>query len=232
MKSFNTLKKHKITGKNNGSSAINYRSFFLSADFYKMQTAIKFSILMKRVAGFAILFLLFSPINSAELKWKLAPQSTVSFEVDATLENVTGFFGEKSLKQFSMLANKPETIRGVLSIQTASVSTGNSKRDNHLTQDDFFYSEKYPEAVVEVLEIEKEDGDRYLAYVKMTIRGQSKEYEVPVKISRLESGFFTSGKFRVNRNDFGIEGNVLTNRIMDDSVILRFQLLVVPVTNQ
>jgi len=68
-----------------------------------------------------------------------------------------------------------------VSIKTASIDTGNDKRDAHLRSEDFLASETYPEITFVSDRIE-ESGDGYVAHGLLTIRGVSKAVELPFKL--------------------------------------------------
>ena len=66
-------------------------------------------------------------------------------------------------------------------IKTASINTDDEKRDEHLRSPDFFDAEKYPEITFQSSSIMKK-GDDYIAKGTLTMRGVSKEIELPFKV--------------------------------------------------
>ncbi len=66
-------------------------------------------------------------------------------------------------------------------IKTATIDTDNQKRDEHLRSPDFLDAQNYPHITFESNEIQKTD-DGYVAKGTLTIRGISKEIEMPFKM--------------------------------------------------
>ncbi|QKF74337.1 YceI-like domain-containing periplasmic protein [Aliarcobacter faecis] len=95
----------------------------------------------------------------------------------------------------------------VANIDTKSIDTGITDRDNHLRSDDFFASEKFPKMTFEMTSY-KADGDEGKISGNLTIRGITKPVTLDVEdISVLGSkvGFSLEGK--INRQDFDLKWN-------------------------
>jgi polyisoprenoid-binding protein YceI len=72
------------------------------------------------------------------------------------------------------------TVQAV--IKTASVSTDNDRRDNHLRSDDFFNAEKYPEIKFISTSFEKTGTDTYKITGNLTIRDTTKQVVLDAKM--------------------------------------------------
>ncbi|WP_198304330.1 YceI family protein [Arcobacter vandammei] len=95
----------------------------------------------------------------------------------------------------------------VANVDTKSIDTGITDRDNHLRSDDFFASEKFPTMTFEMTSY-KADGDEGKMSGNLTIRGITKAVTLEVDdISVLGNkvGFALEGK--INRSDFGLKWN-------------------------
>ena len=93
-------------------------------------------------------------------------------------------------------------------IKTASITTDNEKRDNHLKSADFFDVEKHPEITFKSSKIEKK-GDGYVAAGTLTMRGVSKEVSIPFTVTGPITVFGgkrigISATLTVNRQDYGV----------------------------
>lgn len=108
-------------------------------------------------------------------------------------------------------ADDPTKISAKGTIQVASIDTDNEKRDDHLRSEEFFHAEKYPEITFESKSVYKpEDGDGYVMIGHITIRGVTKEIEVPFEIvgtvtdptGNLRTGIYAHSK--IDRRDFGV----------------------------
>jgi polyisoprenoid-binding protein YceI len=94
-------------------------------------------------------------------------------------------------------------------IKTASIDTGNDKRDADLRSANFFDVAKYPEITFQTTRVEKR-GDGYVLMGPLTIHGVTRDVEVPFVVSgKLVD---TRGKERIgfeatlqlDRRDFGL----------------------------
>jgi len=141
-----------------------------------------------------------------------AAHSEVGFSVKhmvvATVRgNFTEFSG-KIMYDENDISNS--SVEGV--IKTASINTGNSKRDEHLRNSDFFDAANHPEILFKTKKVEKK-GDGFVAIGDLTMRGVTKEvaldFEITGKITdpwgNERVGLEARGV--INRQDFGISWN-------------------------
>ena len=98
-------------------------------------------------------------------------------------------------------------------IKTASVNTGNDRRDNHLRSDDFFNATQYPEITFASNAFEKIGDSAYTITGDLTIRDVTQPvvlqavYRGMVVDPRgnIKAGFQATGT--INRQDFGVRWN-------------------------
>ena len=117
---------------------------------------------------------------------------------------------------------KPEASSVELTVKTASVDTGEPKRDDHLRSPDFFEAAKFPEMTFKSTRVKSVDKDRYEVTGTFTLRGISKELTLPVTFlgfakdpwGNEKAGFETS--VTLNRKDFGM----LWNKTLDAGGVL------------
>jgi polyisoprenoid-binding protein YceI len=100
-----------------------------------------------------------------------------------------------------------------VTIDPASIDTGDAQRDAHLRSPDFFDVEKFPTASFKSTRIEDAGGDRYRVTGDLTLRGVTR----PVVLNATyegtgkdpwggeRAGF--SASVTVDRKDFGLEWN-------------------------
>ncbi len=93
-------------------------------------------------------------------------------------------------------------------IKTASINTDNPQRDGHLKSADFLDAQKYPEITFQSKSVEK-TGDGFIAHGLLTIRGVSKNVDLPFKlngpISVGGNGLLgAEASLTINRQDFGV----------------------------
>ena len=163
------------------------------------------------------------------LLWVSVAHGSERFEIDSAHAFVTfsiaHFTGKArgSFKEVSgviMYEEKDITKSSVeVSIKTASIYTGNERRDAHLRSPDFFDVEKFPEMTFKSKRIEKRTGG-YVAIGDLTVKGVTKEVVMPFSLQGpfkdpLPTGvkrLLVSTSLKVDRRDFDIKWT----RSMDD----------------
>lgn len=99
-----------------------------------------------------------------------------------------------------------------VAIKAASLDTRNERRNNHLKSPDFFSVEQFPEITFQSKRVAKR-GDGYVAIGDLTIRGITKEIELPFTLAGPVTG--PDGRPRlgaeaattINRLDFQVSWN-------------------------
>ena len=97
-------------------------------------------------------------------------------------------------------------------IKVGSVNTDNENRDKDLRGPNFFDADKYPEITFESQRVEKR-GDGYVAIGNFTMKGVTKQIELPFTIGgRINDGkghgrIGVQSSTTVNRQDYGISWN-------------------------
>lgn len=95
-----------------------------------------------------------------------------------------------------------------VTIKTASINTENSQRDTHLKSPDFLDVEKFPEITFQSKSVEKQT-DGFVAHGILTIRGISKNVDLPFKINGpIKAGdsnlLGAEASLTINRQDYGV----------------------------
>ena len=107
---------------------------------------------------------------------------------------------------------EPANSKVDLTIQTASVSTGNADRDGHLTSGDFFDAEAHPEITFVSTNVTR-DGTEWTITGDLTIKGVTHSVTIPFEetgsaqdpFGNVRVGF--EGDVTVNRKDWGLTWN-------------------------
>lgn len=146
--------------------------------------------------------------NSAAVSFEI---NNMGVTVDGSLSNPTGtvIFDPSNLAGSSINA----------SVKLSSIDTGIELRDKDLLKEEYFDAEKYPSIRFESNSISK-SGNGYQAKGKLTIKGKTKEINVPFTV---ENEVF-KGKFNIDRLDFHVGED---SWILGDEVRVKFSL---PVT--
>lgn len=160
-----------------------------------------------------------TPVAGSELEaltagtWTVDPSHTVVGFVARHLvvTKVRGRFGAVS-GQVEVAPNLLES-RVTASIETASVSTGDDGRDQHLRSADFFDVEQYPAMMFTSTGI-RQEGKRFVLAGDLTIKDVTRQVELDLEFEGVSpdpwggtrAGFTASTE--VHRKDWGLEWNV------------------------
>jgi len=97
-------------------------------------------------------------------------------------------------------------------INVASITTDNEKRDGHLKSPDFFNAQKYPEITFKSKRSMKKDNG-YVIVGDFTMHGVTKELELPFTIVGTLTDSMGNHRVgieaitKINRQDFGVSWN-------------------------
>jgi polyisoprenoid-binding protein YceI len=97
-----------------------------------------------------------------------------------------------------------------ISVPTASVSTGNGNRDNHLKSNDYFAAGQFPTITFKSDKLTKNADGTYSAVGELTLRGVAKPLTVTLTVSEEKQGARggtvrgVETSFTIKRSDFGI----------------------------
>lgn len=138
--------------------------------------------------------------------------STVGFAVPILggLSRVTGKFTDYDL---AVIYDEADITKSSINatIRVTSIDTGIPDRDKDLRSAAFFDVEKYPTITFASHSIEKKDNTHFIAHGTFTMKGVSKEIDLPVSLTgqfenpatkKMIFGFHASMK--LNRRDYGI----------------------------
>lgn len=130
----------------------------------------------------------------------------------AMIAKVRGQFLEFS-GSLSLDGSAPEASKAEVSIDAASISTGNGDRDAHLRSGDFLDVEEYPEIRFTSTGVRHPGGDDFVLVGDLTIRGTTLPVELAVELEGQATDPFGndrigfSGSTTINRKDFGLTWN-------------------------
>ena len=132
------------------------------------------------------------------------------------VSNVRGVFKEYTL---DLMVDEVDLTRSTveLAIEADSIFTDHEQRDNHLRSADFLDVENHPKIHFKSKRIEHRGGEEFMTVGDLTIRGVTREIELPftlagplldpLKMRRLG----VEGGLAIDRRDYGVSWN----RVMD-----------------
>jgi len=142
-----------------------------------------------------------------------AVHSGVNFKVRHLVSYASGRFSDFAGTMWYD-AQKPENSRVEITIQAASIDTGNEQRDKHLRSADFLDVEKHPLITFKSTKIEPTgESQRYRVTGDFSVRGVTKPVVVDVEVLGFEEnpGFGKRGGFAaqttLDRQEFGVVWN-------------------------
>jgi polyisoprenoid-binding protein YceI len=127
------------------------------------------------------------------------------------VSKVRGDFGEATAT--ITVTDDPMQTSVTATINTASVNTGQTDRDNHLRSGDFFEVEKYPTMEFRSTGIKSHDGDEFIVDGELTIKDVTRPVELKVEfegVGRSPYGqdvFGFSASTEIDREDWGLTWN-------------------------
>ena len=141
-------------------------------------------------------------------KWNLDPaHSEITFKVrHMMISNVKGEFKNFSI-DLESADDEFKNVKANAKIDTVSISTNNTDRDNHLKSAEFFNAEAHPQITFETDSLNDEVTGN------LTINGVTKPVKLDVDFGGInvdpwgqtKAGFSFEGK--INRSDFGLNWN-------------------------
>ena len=140
--------------------------------------------------------------------WKVSPDYSIKFSG----KGVSGIF-----KTFSADINfdetKPATSTIAITIDVASLNTGNAVQNRHAIAAEWFDATTYPKIKFTSGTIQK-SGSGYVVNGKMEVKGKVKEVSIPFNFTNSGStGVFTS-TLTIKRSDYGV--GVASNDVSDE----------------
>src|SRR4051794_34811749 len=127
----------------------------------------------------------------------------------------------------------PANSKLEITIQAASIDTGNADRDGHLRGNDFFAMDEYPEITFVSTAVEQTGDDRYRVTGDLTIKGVTKSVSVDFELAGAAVDPFGNhrigleGTTTINRKDFGVNWNAALEAggvLVSEKVVLEFDV--------
>jgi polyisoprenoid-binding protein YceI len=107
-----------------------------------------------------------------------------------------------------------------VSVDVNTINTGIEMRDNDLKKESYFNVAKYPTITFASTVVTATN-----VTANLTIKGTTKQIDVPYTVTPSGNGYLFEGKFQVNRRDFGVGGGSFT---LSDRVEVQLKVLATP----
>jgi polyisoprenoid-binding protein YceI len=167
------------------------------------------------------------------VKYTLEPTtSLLRFAFEQAGASNTGRFG-KYTADITFAADNPAASKIDVSIDTASLDTGDKERDDTLKSADLLDPAKFPKARFVSSKISSTGAGRYEAQGKLTLRNVTKDIKLPLTFQTKDEkgkqiGFLT-GRYSLKRLEYGVgQGEWKSTEWVKDDVLVTFSLKLVP----
>jgi polyisoprenoid-binding protein YceI len=168
---------------------------------------------MKQLSFLSTLFMfLLSCTAFSQTTWT-AYEYNISFKIKNAGITVNGkFTGLKSEILFS--PDKLSASKIKASVDAGTLATGINMRDNTITGEKYLDADKYKLLEGTSTKLYTKDND-YAGLFNITIKGVTKEIEIPFQFNQLGDLADFTGEFTLDRRDFNVGGSSMT---MSDNV--------------
>ena len=171
---------------------------------------------MKRILFLSgLIVFLFPNLVFSQTAWT-AYEYNVSFKIKNAGITVNGkFSGLKSEILFS--SDKLATSKIKASVDAGTLATGINLRDYHIKGEKYLDADKFKLLEGSSTKLYFKDND-YAGMFNITIKGVTKEVDIPFQFNQLGDLAEFKGEFTLNRRDFEVGGSSMT---MGDNVTVR-----------
>ena len=134
------------------------------------------------VAALSLTVLTTAAWGGSTLDWEVDEDHTeINFVTRHFFTPVRGSFGGYDV-QLDYDKEQPERSTVAVTIDVASVDTGNERRDEHLRTGDWFDAERWPTISFRSTSVRQDAPDRLVAEGELTIRDVTRRVELPITI--------------------------------------------------
>ncbi|TVR99772.1 MAG: polyisoprenoid-binding protein [Rhodospirillales bacterium] len=184
----------------------------------------------KRWGGIVALVVavLLAPDAARAAEWTVdAAESRIGFRATQMGAGFEGRF-HRFTGEVRFDPDDPEAGRAAFTVEIASVDTGNAERDQAILTNVWMAAADHPTATFETDRITRENGDRYRAEGRLTMRGTSREVVFPFTFSPQagSDAAEVAGEIPLSRTDFGIgRGEFAADGVIGDRVVIQIRLI-------
>jgi polyisoprenoid-binding protein YceI len=156
---------------------------------------------MKKLTIFSVTLLLIAAVFAFTVVspvWKITDKYNISFSSNEAGGIFKTFKGSIAFDEQNLAISNFD-----VTVDVASINTGNGLQNKHAKSDEWFDATKYPVIHYVSKKIVKA-GNAYQVTGDLEIHGVKKEFTIPFTFKRAGTTATFNGTFNVNRNDFHI----------------------------
>lgn len=148
--------------------------------------------------------------------------SSVKFSIRNFGLNVAGSF-QGLAGEIIFDPEKPSESKFDVSVEAATISTGNNARDKHLRSDDYFDVAHFPRIRITGEKPASAKGEAtYILMANLELHGIKGKQNIPFTVRKYEGGWLFEASFTVNRRDYKVGGNSIS---MADNATVNLKIL-------
>ncbi|MHC8376720.1 YceI family protein [Pseudomonas sp. MDT1-16] len=150
--------------------------------------------------------------------------STISFTYKQFSSRVYGTFGKFEATLDFDTAN-PSAAHTALTIQLDSIDAGSSDANSELQKPAWFDSASFPVATFESTGVKVLSDNHYSITGKLTLRGITREVDVPVLLKSENAIGIFDGQLTLKRSDFKVGEGEWADGVVSDKINIRFRMV-------
>lgn len=172
----------------------------------------------------ALTFGALSGADAAEYTQVNTTASTLSFTYNQFSSRVYGTFSQFEGRLDFDTAN-PSAAHAALTIQLDSIDAGSIDANEELKKPAWFDTANSPVATFESTAVKSVGNDRYSITGQLTLRGITREVEVPVQLKAENAIGIFDGELTLKRSDFNIGEGEWADTVVSDDINIRFRMV-------
>ena len=137
------------------------------------------------------------------VRWVVQPGSTLGFATSWSGQAISGRF-DRWQADIVFSPDALDRSKVTVSIDLASVNTGDQQRDATLPSGDWFDAAAHPKAVFTATRFEKAGADRYVAHGTLQLRGVTKPQDLSFRLKIAGDQAQANGSTDLDRTAFGV----------------------------
>ena len=162
-----------------------------------------------------------TPVHAATYQTVAPEKSSITFSYKQMGVTMDGKF-KKFIAQVNLDTAKLDKAKGSIEIDLASIDTGSSEADQEVVGRSWFHVAAHPKASFVLKGLKATGANQYEATGQLTIKGQTRELQAPLKLS--PQGALT-GSLVLKRSDFAIgEGMWAKFDVVANEITVHFNL--------
>lgn len=162
--------------------------------------------------------------DAAVYKQVNATASTLSFTYNQFSSRVYGTFSQFEGALDFDTAN-PSAAHAGLTIQLDSIDAGSSDANEELKKPAWFDTTHSPVATFQSTAVRSLGGNRYSITGELTLRGITREVQVPVLLKAENAIGIFDGQLTLKRSDFKIGEGEWADTVVSDDINIRFRIV-------